>query len=628
MLNTTDSFYFSNKPTDQERWVTSNDQKNNTQYEGVVQAISPLGYLNGNCVVYIPNLRMYVKCQTNFGYNSHFVGNTVAYRPGDFVRVSFVNGKTERPTIIGSLSNHRSEGYMLKEGNPIPQHWTEDNELSYTVTPNAYIPEAARWGYRVTGQVYDYPGLITKNKDTNLFTEIPGTAIWDMHGDYHIYPLGTLNIAATKLNFKITAPRVDPALYPLETLRAHMMYYGDYEGKNTRKYIKNNSKLSYDKILDVTIDYVADKTLQPDSEVKQALADAAKEEVKSILHLEACVDRNRNMAQSLFSKIFGALAGGLLGDIGNIIDVGDELLNQILNAGLSWAMQEVNGILPDWAQLSVQNGAIGIGPLSIDPVTGNVGINGGVFNAIVGKQLDSVNKALPSWLQIRISGNIFSFGGKNIPLEDLMQDGLSIGIGDFVIRNDKGNITMSVDGLVVGDLTQAVTAMATNIGIGFISGGLAELNQNLPDEFQIGVSMGADGLPTFSVGPLSITPFGNNAGISLDKAALGQALESLLGGLLEQFLSQLPLPLQWIGRVLWNEINFGALFMDAPKEPYGNANEVEGIIRSGRYTCVSGPIDFINAPVTISPLPPPSQFEVDTSGENNLPVQQPAAGGQ
>jgi hypothetical protein len=624
MLNTADSFYFSNKPTDQERWVNSNDQKNNIQYEGVVQSITPLGYLNGTCTVYIPNLRMYVKCQTNFGYNSFYSGQTVAYKPGDFVRVSFVNGKTERPTIIGSLSNHRSERYMLGEGNPIPKHWTfQEDGASATVTPNAYIPELARWGYRATGQVFDFPGLINQNvQGSNFYTEIPGSAVWDLHGSYHIYPLGELNIAATKLNIKITAPRVDPALFPLEVLQHRMKYFQDFEGKNNRYFLDNTgNKLTRYNLDEHFIPISADMELQPGPDIKKGLIEEAKNEVKSVTHMEKCIDQNRSQAESMFQRIFGAVAGGLLGSfgggLGNIIDVGDDILNDILNAGLGWAIQQVNGALPDWMQIGLSNGGISVGPIGIDPKTGNISLNGQIFSSFINDGLDSLNKVFPSWLGIKISAETLQIGGQDIPLSELGKDGGSFTVGALVISNQGGSVTVSVDGEVVADITQAVGTMVMQAGTGIINGGLRQLNQNLPAGFQMGASLGSNGMPTFNLGPLKMTPFGPNAGISLDKAALGKALEGLLGGLLEKFLSQLPLPLQLLGRALWNEINFGALFLDAPKEPDGAANSVEGIIRSGRYTCVSGPIDFINVPVTISPLPPPSAFDVEEAGIGN-----------
>lgn len=619
MLNTSDRYYFAAKPTNMARWPVE-DQKNNINYEAVVQSVSPIDYLKGTCTVYIPHLNTYTKANVNLKDSSFFLGCTNSVKPGDHIKINFSNGKSEFPTVTSISNVHRSDQYLAEEELRVPQYWTLDEEgTSITATSNAYIPDVAKYGFKVNGIVYDFPGFLQENQGSIIYNEMPGSAVWDMLGDYNISPMRAVNLTATKINTEILSPRVDPVSFPIIDAQRVLKYYIDLYEKSKPRFISAYNRTPILETPTATAnvggDYsgilpyipLAKEGIKYSRELvrnwKNSVFKQAKEEVKTYSKEEKCTQKNIDEGGRVFSEVFGFLGGVLL----------------------PYALEAVNNILPADLQINIEKtGSLLVGPIKYDPNTGDVEFNGNTFSGLISQELDQINGLFPSWLGINITADSIGLGDTQVSISDILSGKTNLSLGDFAIENRSGQVLITLDGQTIADVTSTITQVTNTATTGLLGSGISNLNQQLPDGFKLKLGFNKSGNPTMSLGPISITPFGPNAGISLDQATLEKALQGLLGSLIEPFFTQFPAPLQALGRALWRKVDIGQLFIDSPKNPWKEANEIYGVIRSATFSCVTNADPNLfktlaTGPVTVSTFPLTNlngQFEIKNSADN------------
>lgn len=566
-MATTDDIFFTNKIAELEHW-SRQDQKNNTAYVGYVNSVSPLHRLSGAYIVYVPQLLAFLKCEASAGYNGTYMGSTLDYRPGDRVLVSFVNGKTERPVIIGSLPTHANEPSLLSGDIPTPD--------SISSTPNAVIPGAARYGFNVQGQAYP---LVAS---TDLTGVLPGTAVASTpDGVYSIWAAKGIRLAASYVNHEVTAPAVDPVLLPFTnaTDLAKMWEYSVAMGSPNQLDNLNSYGISTLTLNDPLLQTAKIIPFDP-----QQYLDEAQLESESFQHLEKCLGSNNDAATTFFNKVF---------------DLAKDA-----------ALEELNQLLPPWLRTSIRGDELTVGPLAVDQKTGQIGFNGQVFSAAVGSQLSKVNKVLPSWLGISLTPSSIGIGDNNVYLDDLLNGPKEIGDISVVTEGDDVLIKMGDTNLV------NITGGLKDLARGALTQPLSSLNQQLPEGLDADVTFDAAGNPTVKVGPLSITPTGNGSGIQLDQKALGKLVDNYATGVIDSATKQLPKPVQILAQMAWEELDLGSLFLDKAADS-NSVLEESAIIKSATYSCGTE----LNIPTGAPPVIEPADYtnktdyEVDTNGQ-------------
>ena len=580
----TDQIFFANRRSEMERYVEQ-DAHNNTAYNGVIHSVSPLSKLQGTCEVYIPRLSMYVKADVTAG--GYYRGNTVDYRVGDTVIVQFVNGKTERPIVVALAPRHHNEFAILNGEVPTLGVKSENNppQQPYpTASPESVIPGAVKHNYDVTGQVIPIQ-LENSSFATNY---LPSTAVWSAGGDYSIYPAGTFHVKAAHSQIVVLAPTgsSDAVLAPFSDLQTL-----EVDPKIATKLLRNpplddyvygGEEITYDPLL---------PTSQEIFPVQggQEFLEAAQGESEAIQALEGCIT-------------------------GNLDSVGD-LVGSILKAILPIALEELNGVLPDFLQVGVdEEGNVSVGPLKLDAEKGTITLDGEVFNAFIDEGLSRVTEMLPDFLGFNFSGGLLSIGDITVDINTLDFSGGDVSIGGL-------NLSETESGDIVAKLGDTVLQNLTKIGQSILGKPISELNKSLPEGMQVGVSLGPNGAPVFEVGPLKLD-FSNGFDsiadiVTLDMdglmGLLGGQLESLFGGL----MSQLPKPVMMLAQALWTELNIGGLIMGVIQDVIGTvAGEALGaifgieaggklnkVIGNASYTCglASLPPLSNNGPVIVSP---------------------------
>lgn len=581
----TDQIFFANRRSEMERYVEQ-DAHNNTTYNAVIHSVSPLNKLQGSCEVYIPRLQIYAKADLSTG--GYYRGTTIDYRVGDTVIIQFVNGKSERPLVLGLAPRHNNEDALLAGEVPTLGVESENNppEQNYpTASPESVIPGAVKHNYDVTGVVVP----IQISNDSFATSYVPATAAWSAGGDYSIYPAGTFTVKAAHSQIIVQAPTgsQDPVLEPfsdLETLEVspeltHRLVraepFGDYA------YAPEEYRpITYDRLLPGSQD------LFPIQQNKEVI-EKAQLESAAVQALEGCID-------------------------GNLGTVGD-LLGKIAKVLVPFALEQLNSVLPDFLQVSMgEDGSIGIGPLSIDPSSGMITFDGDVFNGFIEQGLGLISEMLPDFLGIDLSGGLLSIGDIQVDLNTMDFSFGDVEVGGFNLSQlDSGDIAIKL-----GDnILQTLTGWGQSI----LGKPLAELNKVLPEGMQVGMDLGENGMPVFNVGPLKLDfsqGFESIADIvTLDMKGLTDLIGGQLEGLFGNLMGQLPKPVMMLAQALWEELNIGGLIMGVLQDLLGEAaGAVAGlfgleaggssgsVIGSSSYTCAlaSLPSFSNNGPVIVS----------------------------
>jgi hypothetical protein len=529
---------------------------------------------------------MYVKADISAG--GYYRGNTIDYRVGDTVVLQFVNGKTERPLILGLAPRHNNEEAILAGEVPALGVKSENNpeKQSYpTASPEAVIPGAVKHNYDVTGQVIP----IQVSNESFATNYVPASAVWSAGGDYHIYPAGTFTVKAAHSQIIVAAPNgsQDPVLEPFSDLQQleispHITHrltraepYGDYA------YIpKDNNPITYDRLLKASQDLFP---IQQNQEV----IEKAQVESLAVKALEGCITSN-------------------LGSVG-------DLLGTLLKIVAPIALEQLNSILPDFLQVSLnEDGSFGIGPLSVDPSSGMITFNGEFFNGFIEQGLSLVTEMLPDFLGLNLSGGFLNIGDMQLDLNTMDFSMGDIEIAGFTIsQNENGDLTIKM-----GD---SILQTLTSWGQSILGKPLAELNKMLPEGMQVGMSLGENGMPVFNIGPLSLDfskGFESLADIvTLDVKGLTDLIGGQLEGLFGNLMGQLPKPVMMLAQALWEELNIGGLIMGILQDLLGEAGTIIGglfgleaggkdgsVIGTSSFTCnlASLPSFSNNGPVLVS----------------------------
>jgi hypothetical protein len=589
----TDQVYFANRRAEMARYVEQ-DAHNNTSYKGVIHSVSPLNKLQGTCEVFIHRLQLTVKADISAG--GYFRGDTVNYRPGDTVIVEFINGKSERPIVTGLAPRHNNELTILEGEVPQQAEKAENGSDKYpypTASPEAVIPGAVKRNYDVTGHVVP----IQLDNESFGINYLPATAIWSAQGNYYIYPASDMIVKATHQRMVIAAPEgtPDPVLAPfadLESLEVdprltHRLKIVDPTDPDSMKdYVYKDDEemeILFDPLLPMS------QKLFPMNGSQEAVT-AAQGISSGIQAIEGCIDSNIDSI------------GGIIG--------------QIIKALIPLALEQLNSVLPDSLQVSVdENGNVIVGPVSFDPTTGNVTFDGKVFTGIVTDRLSSVIDMVPDFLGLKQSGSILSVGDATVDMSTMEVNGSVTVAGLTISKQSGGDVVVNFDDTVVGRIVDAAYD-------GVLGKPVSELNKSLPPEMQVSVGAGANGLPILGVGPLTLD-FSNGFEsiediVTLDMGALldiiGGQLNNLFGNLI-----QLPKPIMMVAQALWEELNIGGLIMGLIQGllgevmgslfgemmglPEGAGGKIDTVIGSASYTCASAflPSFSNNGPVIVSP---------------------------
>ena len=551
----TEQFFFANKLTDLERWGQL-DQKNNISYQGWVHSVSPLGRLNNSVTVYIPQVLSYVKCEVSAGYNSNYLGQTCDYHVGDKVLVEYVNGKSERPTITKSLSRYRNENYLLQEGTPIP---SPDNSKA-VASANAVIPDAAANAFQVSGYVHP----LADNSVGVITAAYP-------NGNYAIYAPKDINLKAAAFNVSITAPPVDPVLQPYNEALALMDLWQLAEVSSSNYKFATDGTLTKDPTRPFIIQ---DPVAQIDLPFKpEDVIGVAQDSSEKFQQLGKCIANNANESSTFFDKVFDIQGGFVQG-----------------------LLDELNNLLPSELQISNNGDVVNVGPLVINQKDGSIGFNGQVFSSAVDDQLSVINKQLPDFLGLTLTAKTLGIGDNTIYLEDLANNS-PVQVGAFSVVQQGSDIVIKSGDTVLVNVSSSVQQLAQNAAVKPLN----DLNQQLPEGLDVNVTFDKDRKPTFSIGPISISP----SKIKLNKGSLGTFIESQVSTLLNPAVAQLSRPAQWLAQMAWQELDLGSLFLDTPTEQV-TQSDINSVIKTAAYSCgvdlsitgtpaIVNPSDFTNA---------------------------------
>jgi hypothetical protein len=531
---------------------------------------------------------MYAKADISGG--GYYRGNTIDYRVGDTVIVQFINGKSERPIVIGLAPRHNNEEALLSGEVPTLGVESENNPEGQkypTASPEAVIPGAVKHNYDVTGQVIP----IQISNESFATNYIPATALWSAGGDYSIYPAGTFTVKAAHSQIIVEAPvgSEDPVLAPfsdLEQLKVddritHRLTrtepIGDYiyEPKATRPIV-------YDRLLP------GSQRLFP-VQKNQEVIQAAQVESAAVQLLEGCIE-------------------------GNLGSVGD-LLGKIAKVLLPIALEQLNSILPDFLQVGIdENGNISVGPLSINPTDGTIKFDGATFSGFINQGLSLITEMLPDFLGLDFAGGLLKIGDIELDINTMDFSVGDIEIAGFIFsENENGDIEIKMG--------ESVLQTLTGIGQSILGKPLAELNKILPEGMQVGMDFGENGMPVFNVGPLKLDfsqGFESLADIiTLDIKGLTDLIGGQLQGLFGNLMGQLPKPVMMIAQILWEELNIGGLVMGVLQDLLGEtaagviggmfgidggSSKSSSVIGSASFTCslASLPAFSNNGPVLVS----------------------------
>jgi hypothetical protein len=607
-----DEIFFDNKFTEMQRWPQQ-DQRNNVLYSGVVQTISPLNRLNGTLHVRVPDLHSILKCDASGPYSSYFVGDTRDYYEGDHVLIAFVNGKSERPVVITTIPHHNTEAEFLNDIIPtIGLESDVSGKLNLPSTaPQGYLPGAINNNFQVSGTVHRMRYAPLESFHSN-YHPVAGHWVDSLGNEFH-YPSHTFAIKATEIQHIIRAPKesLDPVLSPFaeaedkinvlkvsgEMQHPLRLQEGsdDYLWEPVEYPVGETGKqLGHDFLIEKSQEIFPVKTPEMILEEAQQESDAAK-------FLKACLSQNVDLGADLFSVVLGA-GEGLIGA----------------------ALEALNSFLPDFLQVSMQDGEIQVGPLVVNSETGQVGFQGQAFGQLLQKPLAELNSLLPDFMGLNITAESIGLGGQTLNFSDLQNfaSGQSQGLGPLdVTMGDDGGLRVMLGDSEVVNLTQLAVNQVGNMA----NGPLSEVNSQLPPGMDISYSIGADGKPIVKIGPLTLDLSNPSQILSFDPMSmmemLTQHIQNFVGGL----MNQLPKPIQMLALALWEELNIGGLFtglleaLGLPEEP--------SVIKSTSYkSCAvdssgprlptfdptnSGPPPITNTSDFTVPTEPIGQFDFD-----------------
>lgn len=377
------------------------------------------------------------------------------------------------------------------------------------------------------------------------------------------------------------------------------------------------------------------QSLMPVTEVNDEFYDLCfTKATEDLQAAEAEVERNKKINTCIEENLRQMRAGA-----GSVFD---DFLEKVVALGIQTALQELNEVLPEYAQLNAVYDpetnsltSLSVGDITINPEQQTFTYNGEVFSSLVSSGLNSVNSQLPSFAQISTSDLGLSLNNVTVSYDSLIElDSESLtpkpeqqlGEGIFVSSDSAGTIQVRLgsDGYDIGKV-------ATGIG-GVIVGnvfeeGTSALNSQLPDYFQVSASSSLSiengqlsySLESLAAGPLSYNP--ETGAFVVDDTAIAGELTEFVGTL----TSQLPAPLGSLAQLTWEALDPGQLISDLLTGlgvPTTTQNELEDTYSRAKSICENK-----YKPVTpgafYTPVEEPQQTSTQPVSIPVVPFQEP-----
>lgn len=238
----------------------------------------------------------------------------------------------------------------------------------------------------------------------------------------------------------------------------------------------------------------------------------------------------------------------------------ESFLEEVINIGIDYALEQVNKLLPPGYQVdvSVENGefvGFSVAGIGYNAKENTLTYDGQLFDALLRDGLGILNDILPDFLQAERILNGIRIGTITIDFDDIAEGDIIPVFGDISVTNIGGDISVNAFGQSISVFNTLTNLAQRQVG-GLINNGLASLNRQLPPG--LGVNVGfTEGslLPTVSLGPVSIDV--GTGRLTVNAASLNNLVEQNLN---KYVFRQLPGPLSAIARSAWRALDLTALF--------------------------------------------------------------------
>lgn len=496
----------------------SYDCRSTQTMTGVVRAVNPLYEIEAGALVYIFQLKTYVKCDVGIGHTSH--NNIGEYTPlsvGDYVRVCFSDGISNNPVIIGTYPRQGSISAEVEEGT-IPGPDSTINGHQINPRPINYYADGLAELNRTTLSVRRLEGTRSQSPVTGsgIAAEVPGTIYASSPlGDESVIVPGEYRLFASNIIQTINASSIEESDAVLaEAIQYRQLVEAQQSIFNAYPFDLTGPQLTFneDYLLPTAQQGIFREALRAYDEFTQASMQRLEQAQETSIGLDDFVDNCLTSFADLVKGHWSTI-------LGSVIDT---------------ALDKINDLLPEQLQLDIgydpetgKFSTVGIGPLSFDPATGKVTVDDEDFS-LVDSALSELNKRLPIFQQIQDLGGSISIGDilRGIGLDQIEEGGMTV---------DPQGRTVEIEGILYN----------------LANKGIEELNSRLPADLQVEVGTNEETgeLSSIKVGPLSLDLATGQT--KFDPSALLKPAE--------QLLERLPPPFKVAARILSSIVDLPSL---------------------------------------------------------------------